>query len=164
VSDSRAIRPVRIRGVGAAQGTLCAAAVGVSAIWAFWPLGSTEVLRDPAAPEPSSAFPEWKVPELRIAAFSAPLWVAPPAPPPPPEPEPKPAPPAPLKLQLLAVINQDGAYQAVLFDPDSDTIYNVREGESLGARTVERVSASGVDLKDSTGTRTLALQDKEPKR
>jgi hypothetical protein len=60
---------------------------------------------------------------------------------------------------LLAVVNHHGTYEAVLFDPDTDKLYSVREGDSMGTRTVERVSASGVDLRDSAGTRTLALKD-----
>jgi hypothetical protein len=61
------------------------------------------------------------------------------------------------------VVNQDGVYQAVLFDPDADKLYTVREGETLGTRTVERVDPTGVDLKDDAGTRSLALKaGKEP--
>jgi len=61
------------------------------------------------------------------------------------------------------VVNQDGVYEAVLFDPEADKLYTVRQGESLGARTVERVSATGVDLRDTSGLRTLALRDKGAK-
>lgn len=152
--------PFQVRGPSPAQLVVCAAFIAAVGAWSFWPLGgivdpsaNPAVLPNPAA-KPTTSSP----PELRIAAFSAPLWVAPPAPPPAPAPKPEPPPPPPLRLQLLAVVNQDGAYEAVLFDPDADKLYTVREGGTLGSRTVERVDATGVDLKDDAGTRTLALK------
>jgi hypothetical protein len=155
-----AVNPIpAVRGIGPVQIGLSAAGITVAALWALWPMGTPAVHVPVAAETPA---PEWEPGELRIAAFSAPLWVAPPAPLPPPTPERRAPPPPPLKIQLLAVVNKDGVYEAILFDPDADRLYTLREGESLGERTVERVSPAGVDLRELSGLRTLALQERKP--
>src|SRR5262249_45188166 len=52
---------------------------------------------------------------------------------------------------------QGGGYGAMLYEPDADTILVGREGESLGVRKLERVTAEGVRLRDSSGVRSLTL-------
>ncbi len=133
---------------------LPAALPAVLALWAFAPLAA------PPLPEPfaAPALEERGVAQaaLDLAAFHAPLWVTPPAPPPP---EPPPPPLPPLRFQLLAVLHEHGVHTAVLYDPDSDRILIVAEGEELAqGRTVERVTAANVRIRDASGTRTLALE------
>jgi hypothetical protein len=134
---------------------LLAAAVTACGVWAFAPLEHPRV-EVPALP---AAAPQ-EAPERRpieLAAFRAPLWVAPPAPPPPARPEPAPPPPPPLKFQLLAIVREAEMLKAVLYDPDTDRLLVVAEGEPLGARRVERVHPTTVDIRDDRGIRTLSL-------
>jgi hypothetical protein len=128
--------------------------------WAFGPVHPPIIEHaDPAALAPTT--PTLTIASLDVAAFRAPLWVAPPAPVAPPPPA---APPPPLKLQLLAVVHEGEVFKAMLYDPDSDKILVVAEGEALGTgeagggSKVERVTAAGVQIRDGTGLRTLALR------
>jgi hypothetical protein len=138
--------------------TLLAGAVAACGLWAFAPLPQVRIelprLAEPAlreAPEPV---------RLDVAAFHAPLWIAPVPPPPPPKPEPPPPPPPPLKLQLLAIVREADTLKAVLYDPDADRILVVAEGEPLGHRHhIERVRPDAVDIRDERGIRTLTLAD-----
>jgi hypothetical protein len=90
-------------------------------------------------------------------AYQVALWVPPPAPP---VEKPKQQPPA-LKLQLLGIHHErDGGRQilrATLYDPDTDRVLIVADGQKLGVFTVSSVHEKGVDLSDGTQTRTLAL-------
>jgi hypothetical protein len=95
-------------------------------------------------------------------AFRAPLWVAPPAPPPMAA---APPPLPPLKLQLLAVVHEGGeggTYKAMLYDPDSDKILLAGNGDTVVGKKVEKVTAAGVQIRDGTGLRTLALRTDQP--
>ncbi len=89
-------------------------------------------------------------------------------PPPPPAPvvaarEPEPPPPPPLKLQLLAIVREgDGTYRALVYDPDQDALLALAEGQSVGPRTVESVTAEEVTLRDRRGVRALALRRRAP--
>jgi hypothetical protein len=139
-------------------GLLAAAVIGCG-VWAFAPLEQPRI-ELPALP---AAAPQ-EAPERRpieLAAFRAPLWVAPPAPPPPPKQEPAPPPPPPLKLQLLAIVREAETLKAVLYDPDTDRLLVVAEGEPLGTRRVERVHPTAVDIRDERGIRTLSLVDSQ---
>ncbi len=133
----------------------CIAAPGTMAAWAFWPLYPAAF--EPSAPPASApaAAPD-TLATLNVAAFSAPIWVAEPPPPPPPA---APAPPPPLRLQLIAITREGDALRAVLYDPDLDRLHIVGDGERLGERTVDRVLAASVALRDSHGVRTLALRE-----
>jgi hypothetical protein len=136
--------------------SVAALAITAACVWAFWPLGTPRIELPAVTGTPVEA-PPLVVAALDTAAFRTPLWVAPPAPPAPPPPA---APPPPLKVQLLAVVHEDGVYKAVLYDPDSDKLLVLKEGESLGAagRAVEKVTASAVQIRDGAGLRTLALR------
>jgi hypothetical protein len=107
----------------------------------------------------STAMPEASRVALDVAAFNAPLWVAP-APPPaavaaaPPAP-----PPPPLRWQLLAIVREDSGYKALLYDPDTDKLLALGEGDQSGPRHVARVTSMSVDVRDSAGVRTLALRE-----
>ena len=129
-------------------------APAAAAAWGLWPLRPLEVSRGESV-APARPSGETALAALDTDAFRAPLWVAPPAPPAPPAPA---APPAPLRLQLLAVVHEGAAYRAMLYDPDSDKLMVVGEGEKAGARTVEKVTASGVQIRDAAGVRALALR------
>lgn len=147
----------RARGVaGRALAGLCVAVCGV---WAFMPLESARV----EAPEVtvSSAAAGDAVPRaLDLSAFNAPLWFAPPPPPtkvaesssPPP-------PPPPLKWQLLAIVREGGALRALVYDPDTDKVIVLGEGDQSGPRRIARVTPTSLDVRDGAGVRTLALRD-----
>ncbi len=130
--------------------TACAAAVLSCAAWAFWPLPARTIDAAPYEVPPTTDSPRAA---LDLDAFRAPVWIAAapavkaPAPPPPP----------PLRLQLLAIVRDGGALRAALYDPDSDRLFVVSSGETIGGRTVETVTADRVDLKDAFGVRTLSL-------
>ena len=126
----------------------------ITTAWAIWPL-QTASFSAPAVPVDSAEGAKAATADDDVSAFRAPLWVAPPPPPAPPSVAP---PPPPLKLQLLAVIREGDRYKAMLYDPDADRIVVASEGERLGERTVESVSAAGVQIRDGNGLRTLALR------
>lgn len=140
-------------------------AVAAAGLWALAPLEEPDLsIPSVAAPDAEGGVPQ-SLPALDLAAFRAPLWIAPPPPPPPPAPvvaarEPEPPPPPPLKLQLLAIVREeDGTYRALVYDPDQDTLLALTEGQSVGPRTVESVTAEEVTLRDRRGVRALALRD-----
>jgi hypothetical protein len=144
---------------------LAAAAIGVSAWWAFKPLAEADL----AIPSFELVGPEGSRVELSaldVSAFSAPLWVAPPAPPPAPAPPP---PPPSLKLQLIAIVREGGAdgeqgatSAALFYDPDSDRLVTLRAGDRIAGRTIERVTSASVELREGAATRTLVLADSGP--
>jgi hypothetical protein len=144
-------------GISRAGFASCLVAVIAAGVWAFWPLGAVRIEEPTIAAGPVEA-PARAALALDTAAFRAPLWVAPPAPPAPPVAA---APPPPLKVQLLAVVHEDGVYKAVLYDPDSDKLLVLKEGETLGSvgRSVQSVSATAVQIRDQSGVRTLALRE-----
>ena len=147
--------PVRVLGAGGA------AALALASWWALGPLGpppgETVGGSAAAAPDPPGT-PARQSVVLDVAAFGAPLWVAPPPPPPPPKEAPPPPPPPPLRLQLLAVIQEGpGVRTAMLYDPDTDALLIVAAGERIGGRSVEAVTDDGVTIRDRAGVRSLSL-------
>lgn len=137
----------------------CAAALGAQAAWSLWPL--------PRSAEPSApllATPAPPPPDARIAlntdAFRAPIWVSPAPPPAPPAAAP---PPPPLRVQLLAITHEGGAHRAVLYDPATDRLHILADGDSFQRHTVERVLANGVDFRGERGVQTVTLSaDRAP--
>lgn len=136
--------------------------------WAFWPLRAAVLPSSLKPLAPSSAMTPRKANPLELAAFRAPLWVAPPPPPAPPTPS---APPPPLKLQLIAIIagpndgsssDLDRTRAALLYDPDQDKLITVHQGETLNGRTIERITENDVRIRDGAGARTLALRADGP--
>ncbi|MFM9995673.1 MAG: hypothetical protein ACKVU4_07720 [Phycisphaerales bacterium] len=105
--------------------------------------------------------PAARLPDLDLDPFHAPVWVAPPAPADEAEPA-KPAPAPPLKLQLLAITRAGEDYRAALYDPETDRLHVVGAGESVGGRSVDRVEANAIALRDGSGVRMLALRDDHP--
>ena len=132
-----------------------AAALGLCATWAFWPLPNlpTRTVLAPTTESPHAK--PVTVAALDREAFAAPIWVAPSAPAAPPAPAP---PPPPMRLQLIAIVRDDAGFKASLYDPDSDALLLVGAGDAAGGRTVERVSATSVEFKESGRARTLSLR------
>jgi hypothetical protein len=128
------------------------------ALWAFWPLPRERVeapSTDPvAAPQQHDDAP----PPVDLAAFNAPLWVAPP-PPPAPAPVVAAPPKPPLKLQLIAIVREGEARKAAIYDPDQDRLFIVGKGDSVAGRVIEEVRASDLTLTDNGGKATLALRE-----
>ena len=138
---------------------VCAACILACAWWALAPLPAHELEGKPALPSAPEA-PTVELAALDMAAFRAPLWVAPPAPPAP-EPDPAPPPPPePLRLQLIAIARNGDVYSAVLFDPDANALLEVRPGEPLAAgRVVRSITEAGMTVAGDDGTQTLVLHD-----
>lgn len=143
--------------VGRARLTLAGLAIGLSAAWACWPLGTLQV-DVPAIAAGPAAMPEPARVALDLSAFSAPMWVAP-------EPVQRvraataPPPPPPLRWQLLAIVREDAGYKALLYDPDADKVLVLTEGDQSGSRRIARVTPTSVDIRDAAGVRTLALRE-----
>jgi hypothetical protein len=145
------------RHLGRVLTLMCIAACGV---WAFMPLGPAQV----SVPEISASAAAARPPtpsSLDLAAFNAPLWVAP-APASPSVAEAPPPPPPPLKWQLLAIVREDTGYKALVYDPDTDRLLVLKEGDDSGPQRVERVTATTMDVRGGTGVRTLALREAAP--
>jgi hypothetical protein len=139
------------RPIAAATGLAFAAC----AVWALWPLPAPHV-EIPSFEAPPIEQPQRKsLPPLDLAAFRAPLWVA--QPPPPALPAPTPPPP-PLRLQLVAIVQEHGAYKAALYDPDQDKLFIVGAGESVSGRTIEQVGSGAVTIRDGGLLRTVSLK------
>ena len=143
------------------------AALASLAWWAFKPLAmvagaslseSSPSLTGPSSGSAASPLGPSSSLALDLAAFRAPLWVAPPAPPPPPTPAPIKPPPPPLKWQLLAIEHNERGDSALLYDPDADNLLRVRPGESLGDRAIEKITTAGVEIREAGALRTLALR------
>ncbi|MFO0836556.1 MAG: hypothetical protein U0638_16690 [Phycisphaerales bacterium] len=131
----------------------------------WWPMGDgvrprgSEALN--AEPKPGAGEDERPAPRPRLdlAAFDRAMWLAPAAPEPVKAAAEKPAPPPPpLTLQLLGLVSEGGTTKAVLYDSTADRVRVVAVGDSIGARTVERIDGQGVAIRDGAGVRTLALK------
>lgn len=134
-----------------------------AAAWALAPL-SSEIHRARTEAPPVTATSVKSDVVLDVSAFRAPLWIAPPPPPPTTpvvaeKPEP---PPPPLKLQILAIVRDGETDRALLYDPDTDKPFWVSSGQSIGTRTVEHVTAKGVEIREGKLLRTLALRSDKP--
>lgn len=145
------------RHIGRALALVCVAAC---AVWAFMPLGPTQV-EVPQVSDSAAATPPPAPQALDLAAFQVPLWVAP-APAPQAVVEAPPPPPPPLKWQLLAIVREDIGYKALVYDPESDRLLVLKEGDAPGPQRVERVTARTMDVREGVGVRTLALREASP--
>jgi hypothetical protein len=132
-------------------------AIAACGAWAFWPLAASPVAAPVVLVDSSTPDAAPRV-CLDTNAFRAPLWVSPPAPPPPPAPSVAAAPPPSLKLQLIAILREGGQFRAALYDPDADKLTVVGPGDSISGRTVERIGAADLALKDQGLVRTLSLR------
>ncbi|CAG0985503.1 hypothetical protein PHYC_02000 [Phycisphaerales bacterium] len=136
-------------------------ACGVFAVWPLSPIeiGTTANLE--REPENDIAPPllhasSQALPPFDVAAFDAPVWLAPPTPIAETTAASTPAPP--LRLQLLGIVSDRGAYHAVIYDPDADRVVVVSGGDTLAGRTIDRIGPDSVAIRDDSGVRTLALR------
>ncbi len=132
---------------------VCSAIVAVAAAWALRPLAPTaKPAQLEEAPQSVSQGPARLA--LDVDAFRAPIWVqAPQLSQAPPDAAPLP----PLRIQLLAILREGDIYKAALYDPDADRLFIVASGESVAGRTVDRVLADAVALRDGGGGEVLTL-------
>lgn len=156
------VEPVPPKAGSLARAALLGAPLLALAWWALAPLPEDAIEAAPASETEEPLHREPVQVELDQAAFHAPLWIAPPAvnevtakadPPPPP--------PPPLKLQILAIVRDSEGDRALLYDPDTDKPIWVKGGQAIGVRTVERVTAGTVEIREGTLLRTLALRDRK---
>ncbi len=145
------------RGFGSA---VSGALVFACSVWAFFPLDTAQVETPQIASTEVESQSTTRA-ALDLAAFNAPLWVTPPPPPtviaapaPPPPP-----PPPPLRWQLLAIVREGSGYRALVYDPETDKVLSLAEGDESGPRRVARVAPASMDVQDPSGVRTLALRD-----
>lgn len=146
------------------RAVIAMAVLGPLAWWALAPLPSATLDQALDEPRPADRALPAEPPRLALdlAAFHAPLWVAPPAPSDTGAKDKAPPPPPPLKLQILAIVTDADGRRALLYDPDTDKPIWVHAGQPLGTRTVEAVTAEGVELREGTVLRTLALRTDTP--
>lgn len=145
-----------MRRLGWAAGCFALALTGV---WALRPLPAPRLTLPAMGESPAPAEPEPPA-ALDLAAFSTPLWVAPPPPPQPPPPPPPPPPLPPLKIQLIAIVAEPGNARSVLvYDPEADRLLTLRAGDAIAGRTVEQIAGDAVRFKEGASTRTITLAD-----
>lgn len=103
---------------------------------------------------------------LELAAFDAPVWVAPP------QPEESVAerpsetvPSQQTRLQLIGIVSETDPtsggliHLAALFDPDSFEMHVVKSGDTIGGFSVETVEAGGVRLTEGGRQTWLEIED-----
>ncbi len=158
-------RPAHARRTG--PGVVAAVPILACTAWALWPLGDGGATVPAPAPNGHDAQPESgpvRTLALDQAAFRSPIWIAPPPPPPPPpvaKAAPPPPPPPPLKLQLVAIIQEGSSHAAVCYDPESDRMVTIRDGERDAAGRARpgpaRVTATSLTLGEGSRAATLTL-------
>lgn len=163
------LEPLARRARGVAW--ICGGVVVLATCYAVWPVSVTPIpgLSALNRQDRSAASAQIHEDPFNVAAFDAPIWLQPPPPPTPeiaakPAPPPPPSlpPPAPLKLELLGIIREGDSYRAVIYDPDTDKVAVLAAGDTLAGRTVGKVTADAVAIKDGVGTRTLTLKNAAP--
>lgn len=130
-------------------------AASLCATWALFPLPTSleEQDRSPATLAPTAEAPS----PLDLAAFSAPIWYAPPPEPVVQAPRPEPPPP-PFDWQLIAIVTDQGRLGAVFYDRSQDALVQVFTGESVGRdRIVAAIEPAAVSIHDHGHVRTIAL-------
>ena len=137
--------------------------IAPAAVWSLLPL-PVEPAAIPRAIAAASSKESQDTAPLDLSVFRARIWVPPPravaA-----KPEAAPAPPpAPLRLQLIGILSEPGAesdtatLRAALYDLDSDRLFIVGAGDTLGSHFVTQISVAGVVLTQGTaGGRTSQL-------
>lgn len=150
---------------------VCAMIAAVAAWWAWAvPERQLPIAEGNEAPSGrvSASAEAARAASLDLAAFQAPLWVAPPAPPapPPPAPKPEPEPPPPvLKWQLLAIVSgpteasESGTLRAMIFDPETDSIIELAAGQRHGGRTIEAIEGGSVTVREGRHAVRLTLAE-----
>jgi len=143
----------------------------VAVWWAFRPLplrdwpGAEATVAEVGSAGRSARAPVGRLAALDMRPFSIPLWVAPAAPRPAPIAPPPAPPPPPFRVQLIAIVQEPaggGSRQgqsATFYDPDTDRLLVFKEGDAISGRTIARISSNSVELREGSGTRTIALSD-----
>lgn len=138
----------------------CVIASGVviwllASAWGPWGPDSPGLGRD--LPVPSSELDD--AAGIDASVFDVALWTPPPAPvvkdvvavaPPPP----------PLKFQLLGISGdgtKDSPLRAALYDPDSDRVILIGQGEKLSSFTVRTLTNEAIEFVDGTRVERLSL-------
>lgn len=134
------------------------AGVIAASVWALLPARSGEWT--PPVLEPAAQVPEQSMARMDRGAYDVVLWTPPSekpvqvavAPPPP---------PPPLKLQLIGIHAEqqaDGSelVRATLYDPQTDQLIIVNNGDKVGRYTVRSMTRTEIALDDGQRTRTLS--------
>ena len=66
-----------------------------------------------------------------------------------------------IRLQLIGIINDGGQLKAALYDPDTDRLLIVQNGDRIRDHTVTTISAEDVELSDGRSiTRLTLIEDR----
>ncbi|MCC7389842.1 MAG: hypothetical protein IT431_13865 [Phycisphaerales bacterium] len=147
-------------------GATAVVVLAASALWSWWPLPALPTA-DPALRPPADDAGTIDGPApLDRAAFAASIWNPPPAPERTAEQAPTASTPPPLRLQLIGIARDAGpggdqVLRAALYDPDTDRLHILAEGERVGAVTVIAVEPGVVRLESGGRTAELRLRRDE---
>lgn len=147
-------------------GAIAILALAGSALWSWWPLPAPHT-PDPALQPPTNDAETIDGPTpLDRDAFAALIWNPPPAPPRAAESAPTASTAQPLRLQLIGIARDTGpggdqVLRAAIYDPDTDKLHIVAEGERIGAVTVLAVEPGVVRLENGGRTSELRLRKNE---
>lgn len=134
----------------------------VALVWAFWPQRGDVVTDRATARTLDDAIAAASADRsIDPGVFDVALWTPPPAPvvkdavavaPPPP----------PLKFQLLGISGDgtnDSPLRAALYDPDTDRVILIGQGEKLSSFTVRTLTNEAIEFVDGTRIERLSLRD-----
>lgn len=141
------------------RGLVSVAAISVCTVWALLPLPKAveESVQIPVSPQTTG-----ETAPLDLAAFSSPIWYAPPAEAVVEQAKPE-LPPPPFDLQLIAIVDVAGRLGAIFYDPALDALVQVEPGQAIGqGRVVSAVEAASVLIDDHGRSRTIALDGARP--
>jgi hypothetical protein len=131
-------------------------------VWALGPL-DPEALPEVALSAPGSSSRQAAALMLAAAPFEACLWHVPelPAEPAPANRPSSPPQPRPAALELVSIIHEPQGLRAALFDPQSDRLLIVAQGERAGAQIVTAIRADAVELSEGPLISILKLAEEE---
>lgn len=127
--------------------------VGV-AVWTFWPQPPVVPRRLALSAPASLQRPER--PALDEASFDVTLWTAPRKP----QPEmaaQAPRDPAP-RLELIGIVRDEGILRAAIYDPATDQLHVVRDGDVIDRCTVT-VAEESVEITSGSSRWTLRIRE-----
>ena len=115
-------------------------------------------------PEGEARSPSAEI-ELRASMFDKQLWYTPPKilDPPLRTPTPQLAQTSCLLMAITSSIQQSGEFvrSAVIYDPDTDLVYQVRAGEHVGPFVIRAITEMAVDMEQGRLVATLTLDTPE---
>jgi hypothetical protein len=59
-------------------------------------------------------------------------------------------------------VREDSGYKALIYDPDTDRLLVLREGDDSGPQRIDRITATTMEVRGGDGMRTIALRDAAP--